>query len=132
MTGFYPRLLPCIIGLCVDLSQNEFKPTAAMKVSTYIQDYTRPGVDGFDLDMNAGVLTIYFDEPVRPDNANVTGIILQYANFTGHESTWSQTLTRSSLLRTSRIDSAIIIDISKDDLDEIKVSFCTAYYVGYT
>ena len=100
---------------------NEFKDAGPWRVNTYIDDVVRPTVTSFDLNMDTAVLTLYFTELIMPGTADVTGLTLQRANFTGREVEYAYTLTRSSTLVTTLPDTVMVIDIGKEDMDNIKV-----------
>jgi len=109
---------------CFDVAwpANQFQGGGPYKVSTYIQDYTSPTVQSFDLDMNAGRLVISLDEPVNPSTVYLPGIAIQRYNFTGKEAKWKYSLTRSSELSTVSYSDTAVIALGKEDLDNIKVS----------
>ena len=68
-----------------DMSGNQvvaISNTTARMVQNYTHDTTSPQLQSFDLDMNMGVLTLYFDETVRVSTINTTFITLAQRPFT--------------------------------------------------
>ena len=102
----------------VDMNQNyvvAIPTTEAQQVVTFINDSTRPYLVSWDLDMNLGLLTLYFPETMNVSSFNVTQLRIQSAdnssidgfNLRGGNSTQDDGLV-------------IAVNITKEDLDEIK------------
>ncbi|KAL5488650.1 hypothetical protein EMCRGX_G017626 [Ephydatia muelleri] len=88
----------------------------ALQASYFIQDKTKPMLIAFNLDMNAGTLTLIFDETVRASSLSTTQITLQ--NTQNNSGGLNYTLTGGSF---SLLDSTtIVINMSFYDLNQIK------------
>ena len=58
-----------------DLTGNEIE-SGVSKVFSYVPDLIRPNLISLELDLNAGYLTLHFDEPVNSQSFNVTEVEL--------------------------------------------------------
>lgn len=82
-----------------DIFGNPLEPIVAddaLQASEYISDTTSPNLDHFDIDLDAGTLTLVFDETVRASSFNITQITLQGTPQDDAVNTY--TLTGASLL----------------------------------
>ena len=97
--------------------------TNATKVTRVIPDVTRPILDGFQIDLDAGILDMTFDEVVQAITLNTPQVILQNGLTFGGESV---TLTSSSKVRNIN-DVNLVVDLSFTDLNNIKLArnLCT-------
>jgi len=103
--------------------------SSAMQASTFVQDSTLPYLVTFDLNMNTGVMTLHFSEPVRTLNFAVSAFTLQNAR--GSSPTHAYRLTSSSMLSSSNaLDMTITFSVS--DLNAIKARFPLAAIVAQT
>ena len=53
--------------------------SSPLKVLTYTEDTTSPVLESFDLDMNLGVLTLYFSETIDPKTLDLSQFAIQHA-----------------------------------------------------
>ena len=86
-------------------------------VRDFIDDTTPPSLVSFILDVNAGLLSLTFSEPVNPTNLNPTGITLQDAPTASESYTLNATASTRSL-RGLEVD----ITLSAVDLNLLKVT----------
>ncbi len=95
----------------------------AMLVRGYSPDETGPLIQGFDLDYNSGVMTLYVDETIDLSSTLIDGITLQ----SSEDGTRSlHTLTDSTIM-TSGYETFIQIQLSSFDLNELKrLRICTS------
>ena len=108
-------------ALLKDMNSNkiiELDRNNSLSVSTYISDTTSPNLESFNLDLNASLLTLFFDETVLKESLNVTEITLQH-----NTSSFGEFFTLS-LSENSTSDSvdgtSIVINIGIEDLNELK------------
>ena len=90
--------------------------TAALQATDSIPDTTRPTLLAFDIDLDAGTLTLEFDETVRASSLNLTEITLQDTPHNDSMNVYS--LTGGSADNTELI--VIVVTLSFSDLNEIK------------
>ena len=85
-----------------------------INASGILPDMTSPTLNMFSVDLNAGTLTLIFNEPVNTSTFDSTGLTLQNAarSRIGVRLTTSYTLSHNG--------EAIIVSLSDDDLNEIK------------
>ena len=103
----------------LDMSNNSLvpaPPSMAVMVDSVTRDSVKPEVLEFDLDMDEGLLTVYFSETIDPSTLDVTQFSLQSEemnssvrfNFTGSVSvSWNLTY--------------VVISITTPDINEIKI-----------
>ena len=103
-----------------DMNGNTVLPVpmnSARLVRAYFPDQTGPVIQGFDLDYNTGLLTLYFDETVDLSTFLVEGITLQRgvgALEVGH------TLTADSNSTDIGLQTFVPVQLSAHDLNELK------------
>ena len=96
----------------------------ALLVNEYTRDETEPGITGFDLDYNSGVLTVYFDETV--DLGTLDSRALTFQNTMDGSDTNTHTLQSSMGLDTGLL-TFTRVRLSDDDLNELKrLRICVA------
>ena len=103
----------------MDMNRNnltEVESTNAVQVSRVIPDETPPIIEGFDLDMNLGRLTLTFNETVESSSLLPTGIILQSSSLSSP--LYEYTLTDGRVLTDNSI--IVTFEISTPDLNVIK------------
>jgi hypothetical protein len=105
--------------------------TTAVEVTVFVRDSTSPEVLLFDLDMDAGLMNLTFDEPVLANSLNPTSIILQSTRSAGISASRTYTLTGGAVLNVST-GPVIYIKLTEGDVDginmlNIAVSVETAY-----
>ena len=88
----------------------------ALQASQVIQDTTGPVIDSFDLDMDTGVLTLHFPEPVDPVTFDGRFITIQ-DNVTRSE---FYTLT-GGVVQETDASSNVTIQLLTTDINELKV-----------
>ena len=86
-------------------------------VQDFIEDTTPPSLVSFTLDVNAGLLSLTFSEPVDPITLNPTGITLQDAPSASESYTLNATATTSSPRGL-----VISIALSASDLNHLKIT----------
>ena len=92
-------------------------PTEAIQTSSYTGNISRPVLLSFDLDMDDGVLTLSFDEPVDSVNFNIDAITLQqqFSVIDVHES-FQLTGGFTNLISNTTIG----IQLTTDDINQLK------------
>ena len=97
----------------------------ALQVTNFIQDAIRPVLQGFNLDIDAGVLTLFFSETVNASSLNVSAITLQSSlTFVAEESYRLQDGSPPDLSYTNSSNGPIlIVIIGSTDLNEIKANY---------
>lgn len=95
----------------------------ALLVTDYTEDRTGPEINGFDLDYNGGVVSVYFDETVDLGTLDPRALSFQSILSGGREN--SHTLTSSERLDTGLL-TFTRIQLSDSDLNELKrLRICT-------
>ena len=85
-------------------------------VTRFIDDTTSPTLDAFDLDMDEGLLTLSFSEPVEAQEIDASGItLLSMPNASIFEQ-----LTLSGGSTTNTSGEVVVLELSIDDLNTIK------------
>ena len=104
-------------------------PPFPKRVQTYFPDILRPELDHFDLDMNLGLLTLYFNETVNASSLDPTGITLL-----GTPSLNSSFgLTLNGAWNTTNSDGTVLqVYLLTNDLNEIKRQRGLAHNVSNT
>ena len=96
----------------------EINRTFALMASDFINDGTEPRLLAFDMDMNTGVLTLYFSETVDVSTFDFTGITLQLdSTVTDTPHYFTLTPSTTSLVGDSP---TVPLLISNDDLNVLK------------
>ena len=91
-----------------------------LAVTRYIQDMTSPQLENFDLNMNTGLLVLYFSESVNPTTLDISQFTLQYAE-EGIPQDYSLSFTGG---RTTAAPTPVItLNLLTPDLNEIKRIF---------
>jgi len=106
--------------LVSDLNENpvvEIVGSNALQASFFVNDMTRPELLTFDLDMNTGILSLYFSETVQVSTFDFTGITLQLMSAVTQPE-HSYTLTDGSIM--SNDSPTVLIEITNDDLNVLK------------
>ncbi|KAL5489583.1 hypothetical protein EMCRGX_G018693 [Ephydatia muelleri] len=93
-------------------------PTALM-VTNFINDTTSPRLTSFQLDYNAGILTLRFSEAINPATFNVTGIQLQGASDIVNAGSSFLKLT-GGIVSTSSSNAVYSITLTSSDLNLLK------------
>ena len=88
--------------------------SAALQVADYSVDDTDPQIESFDLDLNEGVLSLYFDETIDASTFNVSGLML-----VDRLSQYRASYTLSTSSYSTEDSDQIIVTLSKTDLDSI-------------
>ena len=88
-------------------------------VTSFVMDETNPSLEEFNFDMNNGVLSLFFSEPVSISSLNVMAITIQAKNNTMLESEYYQ-LTDGSATASDG-DRAVHIQLVPDDINELKL-----------
>ncbi|KAL5489593.1 hypothetical protein EMCRGX_G018703 [Ephydatia muelleri] len=97
-------------GIVLDMASNPAYPVVQLPVTTFIPDTTPPALNGFDLDMDGGNITLYFSETVQASSINMTQLTL----LAGPNSL--QSLTLQSGIVPSGDSSTITLQLNPNDL----------------
>ena len=106
-----------------DLNNNSIvaiPPTAALEAAVFYDDDGRPILEGFDLDMDSGTLTLSFSETVDINSVDLTGIGLQLmstVNLSMPELRYQ--LMAGRLLTTSNSPTVMLL-LNNSDLNVLK------------
>ncbi|XP_065886866.1 uncharacterized protein [Dysidea avara] len=103
----------------VDMNDNmvqEINASMALQAISFIDDTTRPVFEGFDLDMNTGLLVLHFSETVNATSIDFTGITFRQQM---GMSSPQHTLTNGTLVSTNNSRDVYIL-LTNDDLNELK------------
>lgn len=90
--------------------------TSARSFTHFIDDTVSPVLSSFDLDMNDGILKLYFSEPVIASTLNVSEIFIQ-SRFSRRDGTYFQ-LTGGEILTPN--SDLIVIQLLSSDIESIK------------
>ena len=113
-TGNHDSYLSLSSDAVYDMNSNAIQTSNALQVGDYYVDETDPRIESFDLDLNLGLLSLYFDETIIASTFNVSGLTL-VDRFS--LPTASYTLSRST--HSSEDSDQIVVTLSKVDLDSI-------------
>lgn len=105
-------------GTVQDTSGNSNEPiltTNALQITSHTADLTRPTLDSYSLDLDAGVISITFSESVNVTSFDTTQLTLQNA-----PSGSSSTRTLRGGVVSQRVSTTIDIDLLQNDLNMIK------------
>ena len=104
-------------------------PPSPQRVLAYFPDIIRPELDHFDLDMNLGLLTLYFNETVNALSLDPTGITL----LGSPTSNGSFSLTLNGAWNTTAADGTVLqLYLLTSDLNEVKRQRGLAHNVSNT
>lgn len=92
----------------------------AIPVTMYTEDLTPPILSAFDLNMTAGLLTLYFTETVNTTSLDVSQITLRNSENSSSSAEPSFTLTPESSSTSTPFNDVVYVDIGLDDLNELK------------
>jgi hypothetical protein len=131
-------------GFITDMYDNQLQvvsPESAMQVTTLVKDEVGPQFLRFSIDMNAGTVTVLFDETVKglsikPNELTIRDTSdpeMQTVNYTltgaigQNDEVWVPNYENTTIRTYSHDDSTeIVIKFTKTDLDEIKrLNLCT-------
>ena len=101
-----------------DVSGNPIDSTSALQVSVYTEDITQPLLLSWELNLNTGILTLIFTEPVNSSSFNASGFTL--ANTRSSPSS-EYTLTNTSSTHNANSQFLEVI-LSQFDLNAIKAA----------
>ena len=104
-----------------DLNDNPIvpvPPSDALKAETFFDDSERPYLQEYDLDMDSGLLTLYFSETVNKNSFNITGLSFQLSSMTP-DSDEEYNLQIQNVL-TPENSPTIMLLIANDDLNILK------------
>ena len=90
----------------------------AAMVNTYIPDSTRPQLSLFDLDMNTGLMRLTFSEPILVSSTLPNQLTFHNNNSLQPLMTYS--LRNSTVLTVPATSLSILINITYDDLNQLK------------
>ena len=103
-----------------DMFGNLVVATEAEPVTNYTNDDRSPIVVSFELDMNEGTITIFFNETVDTSSLNVNGITIQNSITVSESTTYYSFTSEANTSSSSLNRPTITIDIGDNDLNEIK------------
>ena len=101
----------------VDMNTNDvvaIGANSALEVADYVRDETSPQIESFELDLDDGVLSLFFDETVDASTFNVSGLTL-----VNRVSQYSASYTLTTSTHTTENSHVIVVSLSKADLDSI-------------
>ena len=101
-----------------DVSGNPIDSTSALQVSVYTEDITQPLLLSWELNLNTGILTLIFTEPVNSSSFNASGFTLANTR-SSPSSEYTLTNTSSTLNANSQFLEVIL---SQFDLNAIKAA----------
>ena len=87
------------------------------QVDVYGFDTTSPQLTTFAVDINAGTITLNFDEPVDRSTFDPTGLVLQAGEMFTH---MQQQLRLTGGFSSSMDGLSILVRLTEDDLNELK------------
>ena len=100
-----------------DTSNNSvLQSTINARISTLIPDSTRPIILAYNLDLNTGVVTLSFDEPIDSITFNPTGL-----TFIATSSSLTYSLTDAFFYRTESLNTTVQVLLGPDSLNEVKL-----------
>ena len=88
-------------------------------VTDFIMDVTDPSLDSFDLDLNSGVLSLTFSEPVRSSDFNFQGVMIQSDRFITNPENYYQ--LSGGVTNATDGDRVVDIQLATADLNELKL-----------
>ena len=97
---------------------NSINPSNAIRAFQYVNDETSPVLTGYDLDMDTGLLILYFPETIDVSSIMFDGIVLQRSSNVNIST--GQYMLTSGRLNMTEDGIAAYIQITHDDLNEIK------------
>ncbi len=97
---------------------------AGIQVSTYTGDTTAPNLSSWDLNMNTGIISLTFDEPVLASSLNGAGLVIQNAA----TAATSYTLTGGSTASANGL--TVVLNVTSTDLNAIKVNTGIGTIIG--
>ena len=89
----------------------------AQRASMYIADFAPPALNSVDLDLNNGQLVFNFDEAI-----NVSSLDIRLVSISGSSILPSYAFTGFDLASTSLDATSLIVELNRDDLNELKVN----------
>ena len=96
----------------------EFTPEEAIRASAFTPDNISPSLNGFELDMDTGVLRLSFTETVNTSSLNTAGITFYSEETSGATETYSLS---GNYVTINNYDPVLVVQLTNDDLNEIKV-----------
>ena len=107
-------------SMCVDIAGNqvlEINRTQATAATLYISDIKGPRINDWSLDMDSGIISLTFSEPVNISSIMFPGIGLQ-STFNSSQSAGIR--LRDGIVLNQDHDTVVYIQISRDDLNLMK------------
>eukprot|EP00800_Vazella_pourtalesii_P007674 TRINITY_DN203_c1_g1_i1.p1 TRINITY_DN203_c1_g1~~TRINITY_DN203_c1_g1_i1.p1 ORF type:complete len:3770 (+),score=310.53 TRINITY_DN203_c1_g1_i1:1284-11312(+) len=89
--------------------------------SNYINDITRPTVLSFSLDMDAGVLTVTFNEEVQRSTLDINDLILQPSMFHGFGTVETMITSTNQVVWNCCEEIFVAINLTKSDINTLKL-----------
>ena len=107
-----------------DMNGNGYEPEPRRQAASFVSDETRPELEDFSLDVNAGRLALTFSETVDSTSLAVTTITLlaDASNITDADlyHTLTVGVSPNGSFTPSLNNTVIIVELGRTDLDEIK------------
>ena len=119
-TSLNNSYLSILSGAILDMNQNpvvEVNSTNAQQAITFMEDLTDPTLTAFDLDLNTGMIFLFFDETVEADSVDLIQITLQDDR---PASSSNNTYTLTGGISSNEDSTLITVVLSFFDLNEIK------------
>ncbi|CAI8020048.1 hypothetical protein GBAR_LOCUS12008 [Geodia barretti] len=95
-------------------------PDNALQVGAFFLDGTRPTLVSFDLDMDSGILTLRFSEPVDPLSYTSNSFTLHNNQSSSPE--FSYTLVEDGTTQTTVESDTLIVQLPESDVFQIKLA----------
>ncbi len=111
--------LSALAGLVIDTNYNPSMPLLPIAVSSFNRDTSPPQVDAFDLDMNRGLLIMYFNDVMNASSFNANAINLQSTLASVPVGMESHTI-RDTIVVSTGDGFVIYLQLSIADLNNIK------------
>ena len=111
-------------GMIADMAGNDIEvvsPSNALRADHFDADLVPPVVTSFDLDMDSGVVVVYFSETVNTTTTNANALVLQSHRY-GDGDTESFRLRASAAAAQPAQSMATRVLLSEEDMNEIKLN----------
>ena len=108
-------------GVVEDMGGNSVSAVTsgdALQAASFDGDETRPVLSSFDVDMDAGTMTLHFPETMDVSTTNFSAVTLQRASSSSGSA--SHRLT-GGLLGEADDDTSVVVEMTADDMNILKV-----------
>ena len=111
------------LGTVLDTSSNPLTAILAsspLPVQSYVYDLIPPALVGFDLDMNAGIFTLYFSETINPTTLDLSQFVLQSSFDGSTASPFAQFAFSGGVVVPGTPNPNVSVQLNTPDQNEIK------------